>query len=415
MKIGKYSYLVLGLATLLGLFAVATQNFGFCTDASILTMELSQKEGANAKPTFTLQTSLPTVPEKLWIYSMSVPTVSIESTKKLAESRLKVAPTKLAEISTPTLAKINTPSGISSSRLKTQAAPESKLEATPVARLDTTKLQTLDQVVDLGTTISLATAESYVSVDKTSAAETVILNVPSLAASRKAALPSEDVLKQKADAYAAANNLLPEGYQYSGMSYLTRQEIGQGGVQGPVEQITGIAKYSRTIDGLVVEGPGSTICVMLGEGGQPLGYTKVSRNIGAKIAESSVKAPGLLKTMATEEKTFELLTPEEAFQMLQERGMTTEIADVNTATVDKMYLAYYEAEPDKKQVETEPVYVFEGTATGPGGSVQYKEFMYALRIKNAKAPFEMSSPAKAKERKADEPMTAGTKDPELLR
>jgi hypothetical protein len=345
---------------------------------------------------------------------MNVPMVSIESTKTLAVSRLKVAPTKLAEISAPTIAKINAPSGISSARLVNQAAPEAKLEA-PVARLDTAKLQPLDQVVDLGDAFSLATAESYVSVDKTSAAETVILNVPSLAASRKAALPSEDVLKQKANAYAAENNLLPEGYQYSGMSYLTRQEIGQGGVQGPVEQITGIAKYSRTIDGLAVEGPGSTICVLLGEGGQPLGYTKVSRNIGAKIAVSSVKAPGLLKTMAAEEKTFDLLSPEEAFQMLQERGMTTEIADVNTATVDKMYLAYYEAEPDKKQEETEPVYVFEGTATGPGGSVQYKEFMYALRMKNAKAPFEMPSPTKAKERKADEPMTAGTKDPELLR
>jgi len=415
MKISKYYYLVLGLATLLGVFAVATQNFGFCNDASILTMDLPQKEGANAKPTFTLQTSLPTVPDKLGIYAMSVPAVSIESTKILAQSRLKVAPTKMAEISTPTIEKINAPSGISSRKLLTQAAPEAKLQATPVARLDTTKLQALDQVVDLGTVFSLATADSYVSVDKASAAETVILNVAGLTATRKVALPSEDVLKQKADAYAAENNLLPEGYQYSGMSYITRQQIGSGGAQGPVEQITGIAKYSRTIDGMVVEGPGSTICVLLGEGGQPLGYTKVSRNIGTEIAVSSVKAPGVLRTMAAEEKTFELLSPEEAFQMLQERGMTTEIAEVSTATVDKMYLAYYEAEPDKKQVETEPVYVFEGTATGPGGSVQYKEFMYALKIKNAKAPFEMTSPAKAKERKADESMTAGAKDPELLR
>lgn len=277
------------------------------------------------------------------------------------------------------------------------------------------QVQPLDQVVDVGTAFSLATAESYVSVDKKSAAQTVILNVPSLTASRKAALPSANILKQKADAYAVENNLLPEGYQFSGMTYLTRQEIGEGGLKGPEERITGIAKYSRTIEGLPVEGPGSTICVMLGENGEPLGYTKVSRNIGAKIAESSLKAPGLLKTMAAEDKTYELLSPEEAFNMLQDRGMTTEIADVNTATVDKMYLAYYEAEPDKKQDETEPVYVFEGTATGPGGSVQYKEYMYALKLKNGKAPFEMPSPTKAKERKADEPMTAGTKDPELLR
>jgi len=412
MRISKYIYLFIGLAALLGISAVATLNSGFCNDASILTMELAEKEGNNAKPTFTLQTSLPTVPDKLWIYSMSVPTVSIESTKKLADTRLKAVPIKWADASA---VKINPVSGVSPAKLRTQAAQAARPEASTAARLSTAKLQPLDQVVDLGTTYSLATAESYVSVDKASASETVILNVQSLAAPRKVALPSEDVMKRNADAYVAENNILPDGYQYSGMSYITRQQVGKSGAQGPVEKITGIAKYSRTIDGLVVEGPGSTVCVMLGEGGQPLGYTKVSRNIGTKIAASAINAPGLLKTMAAEEKTFELLSPEEAFKMLQERGMTTEIADVSTATVDKMYLAYYESEPDKKQVETEPVYVFEGTATGPAGSVQYKEFMYALRIKNAKAPFEMPSPAKARERTANEPMTAGVKDPELMK
>jgi len=399
----------MGLAILLGVFAVVTQNSGFFTDTSILTMELPAKEGFGTTPTFSLQTSLPTVPDKLGIYSMSVPTVNIEAAKKLAETKLKIAPTKLADVSVPT--------GIAAKRLVTQQAPTARVLETPIAKLDTakldtSKLQALDQVVDMGSILSFSTAESYVSLDKKSAAETVILNVPGLTASRKAALPSANVLKQKADAFAAENNLLPDGYQYSGMSYITRQQVGESGVQGPEERITGIAKYTRTIDGLAVEGPGSTICVMLGEGGDALGYTKVSRNIGAKIADSSLTAPGMLKTMAANEKTYELLSPEDAFKRLQERGMTTEIADVQTATIDKMYLAYYEAEPDKEQDETEPVYVFEGTATGPEGSVEYKEYMYALKIRDAKAPFEMPSPTKAAERKAGEMGIEGQKDPE---
>jgi hypothetical protein len=407
MKISRYAYLVLGLAALLGVFAAINQNSGFCTDTSILTMELPVKEGFGTMPTFTLQASLPTVPDKLGIYSMSIPGVTAESTQNLATSRWKLSREALANIQVPSTA---------TARLKIQAAPMTTMPGaarTTAASLDTAKLQALNQVVDVGTAFSLATADSYVSVDKKSAAETVMLNVPSLTADRKAPLPPQSVLKQKADAYATENNLLPPGYKYAGTSYITKHTLNAEGKVEKVEQITAITKYTRDIDGLPVEGAGSTICVIEGEDGNPLGYTKVSRNIGAKIADSSITAPGVLKTMAANEKTYELMSPEDALKKLQERGMTTEIADVETATVDKMYLAYYEAEPDKQQDETEPVYVFEGTATGPGGSVEYKEYMYALKIKNAEAPFQMASPTKAAERTAGEKGTEGEKDPEV--
>jgi len=405
MKISRYAYLVLGFAALLGVFAAINQNSGFCTDTSILTMELPVKEGFGTNPTFALQASLPTVPDKLAIYSMSAPGVTAESAKNLATARLKISRDAISKIQVPSTAL---------GRLKVQAAPMTMTGAakTTAAGLDTAKLQALDQVVDVGTAFSLATADSYVSVNKKSAAETVMLNVPSLTADRKAPLPSESVLKQKADAYAAENDLLPPGYKYAGTSYITKHTLNAEGQVEKVEKVTAIAKYTRDIDGLPVEGAGSTICVIEGDEGNPLGYTKVSRNIGAKIADSSVTAPGRLRTMAASEKTYELMSPEDAYKKLQERGMTSEIADVETATVDKMYLAYYEAEPDKQQDETEPVYVFEGTATGPSGSTEYKEYMYALKIKNAEAPFQMPSPTKATERKAGEKGVEGQKDPE---
>jgi hypothetical protein len=370
MKTSKYVYLVLGFAAFLGVIAVANQIDGFCTDTSILTMEIPHMEGYKSHPNFTLQTSFPTVPDELGIYSMTIPLMSVESTKKLAELKLKAAHTKKA---------VN--------------------------------------VKDEGTAYSVATAETYVSVDKASAAETVLLDVPNLTAPRKAGLPSQEIIKQKAGAYVQEYNLLPEGYQYSGLSYITIEELGEQGPVGTSKDITSIIKYSRKIQGLDVEGPGSSINVMQGEGGAPLGYIKVSRTIGSKIAKSSAKAPGLLKTMAATEKTFELLTPEEAFEKLQERGLTSEIANVDTATVDNMYLAYWESETGKKQVETEPIYVFKGTATGPGGSAQYTEFMYALKEKMAKSPSQVNEKqaAKGKDRKANEPPLAkGEKDSELM-
>ena len=364
MRIKRYGYFVLGFAFLFGIITVFSQSNGFSTDTSILTMELSIKEGYKANPNFTLNASYPTVPDQLGIYIMKTPNVSTESAKKLAESILR------------------------------------------------------PNVVEDGSTYSLAAPESYVSVDKESGAETVILDVPGLSGpveSRKAGMPSEDKIKQNADAFAAENNLLPEGYEYSGISYLTRQEIREGGELGAVEPITASVKYGRTLQGLNIVGPGSSICVLLRLDGTPLGYIKISREIGAETARSSVRAPGQQETMADEEPTYELMTPEEAFQKLQERGLTSEIANVETATVDNMYLAYYESEPGKKQVETEPIYVFEGIATGPGGSVPYTEFMYALKERNARSPSQIEPVGAGMERGIDESQAPkGEKDPELM-
>jgi hypothetical protein len=66
--INKCVYLIFGIAALVGAYAYFTQavDSGFCTDTSILTMELPGKEdGYLAKPTFSLETQLPTIPETI--------------------------------------------------------------------------------------------------------------------------------------------------------------------------------------------------------------------------------------------------------------------------------------------------------------------------------------------------------------
>jgi hypothetical protein len=318
-------------------------------------------------------------------------------------------------------------------RLTVKASPEEISTAGTIADRPLSKIVRasapalmLNTVQDIGSAYTLTTDASYLAVDKVSGAESVLFDKQASLTERKAGLPSEDILKQNADAFVSQTNLLPAGYQFTGMSYLMRQMLGQNGPEGSVEKVLGVAKYSRTIDGIPVEGAGSTIYVMLGDEGKVIGYNKVSRDLGEKIAVSS---QALLKTQAADTKAvrktnnqitaeltpsllsssplakidkgsvgqlvqanpYELLSPEEAFNMLKQRGLTTEISNVDTATVTDMHLAYYEAEGNKQQTDTEPIYVFSGVASGPGGSTEYKEIMSALKVKAGKSPFQMDS------------------------
>lgn len=438
----KYVYLIFGMVALIGAYAYFSQgeDSGFCTDTSILTMELPVKEGGySANPTFTLETQLPTIPDTVGIYKLASPIVTQEYTRSLADIRIdKVLASPLIDIVmrpslqvvTPIIAvsKYNQlgkvgilPSG--SERLAVQAAPE--LAAAPLTQAAKVSGSALMQnsIQDIGSAFTLTTETSYLAVDKVSGAESVMFDKAASLTERKAALPSEDVLKQNADTFVTQANLLPDGYQYSGMSYLMRQMLSQNGPQGGIDKVLGIAKYSRTIDGIPVEGAGSTVYVMLGDEGKVLGYNKVSRNIGDKIAVSSQT---LLKTQAANPLTlnvvdnkmatelqqtlplarvdrfvavdlvqanpYELLSPEEAFTLLQQRGLTTEISNVDTATVTDMHLAYYEAEGNKEQTVTEPIYVFSGVANGPGGATEYREIMSALKAKAGRSPFQVDVP-----------------------
>jgi hypothetical protein len=442
----KYIYLILGMAALIGAYAFLSQaeDSGFCTDASILTMDLPTKEGGyGAMPTFTLETQLPTIPDTIGIYKMVSPVVTQEYTKSLADIRINkilsspisnivMKPSSRELMVTPVVANYQlTKTGnlpIDSEHLAVMAAPDEvpmteAIAAQPLSQITKASASALmlNRVQDFGSAFTLTTDTSYLAVDKVSGAESVMFDRQASLTQRKAALPSEDILRQNADSFVSQANLLPSGYQYSGMSYLMRQLLSQSGPQGNVEKVLGLAKYSRTIDGIPVEGAGSTICVMLGDEGKVLGYNKISRDLGEKIAVSSqaqlktqaidtqvskaVDTPIAAKlvpstltridkisaTQVAQVNAYELLPPEEAFKLLQQRGLTTEISNVDTATVTDMHLAYYEAEGNKEQTVTEPIYVFSGMASGPGGATEYREIMSALKVKAGKSPFQFDS------------------------
>jgi|GEM_PF-3407353 len=361
MKIKKI-YLLLCMAILAvtcAISAVASLESGFCTDVSLLTMQLPEKEGLNARPSFELQAQIPKLPDSIGIYSMTSPTVNQDYVLRLAGSRLK---------------------GGEQSR-----------------------------AVDQGDILAVQTATDYLSVEKASAAETLIFNYPSVFSDLKGDLPQEDALKRNADAYLSSGGILPQGYQYKGTAYLTRQQVGKSGLEGVPMAMMGVASYSRTAEGLPVEGAGSSVQVLLGDGGTVLGHTKVSRNLGERIGTATTSP----QTSATGLRTFELLTPEDALKLLQQRGLSTEIADIDRAVITQFYLAYYEAEGSVKQDTMEPIYVFKGTASGKGGTTEFTEYMYALKAKAGSAPFEKQVRAPAVSRAAGEVSAAkGTKDAE---
>jgi hypothetical protein len=354
MKLNNYTYVLVGLMVAISAFTLTfNPGSGFCTDDSILTMTLPQKEGIETKPNIILEAELPDVPETLGIYALKSPDVTNTYLQSLAEAF-----------------------GIKG------------------------------QFQDQGANYVLSTEREYMSVEKASGAETLVLNYKNVYGDLEKPLPSEDALKQSASAYANRNDLLAKEYQYSGMSYLTRQLIGESGPQGRAEKMMGIAKYSRTLEGLQVVGAGSTITVLLGDGGQAQGYTKVSRNIGEKIAVASMEPEKA-------DRTYQLLAPEEAFKLLQEKGLTIEIADVDEVVITDLKFAYYETVGDERQEVMEPVYVFSGYAAGPDGRVAIQEFMYALKVKAGKVTFEKTDRSKAIDRSDVQEPKKGTKDEEL--
>jgi hypothetical protein len=353
MKISGYTYLLVGLSLLIvacGL--IPNQEPGFCTDSSILTMTLPEKEGFDTTPEFVLEARLPDVPETLGIYAVETPDVTRAYAADVAKS-------KGAE----------------------------------------------GDVQDQGSTFVVLNEEQYVSVEKASGAETFLLDYTNAFVDPERALPNADVLRRNADAYASQNSLLPDGYRYAGMSFLTRQQLSERGPTGQAQNVMGIAKYSRTLEDLPVEGAGSTVTVLLGDGGQVQGYTKVSRNIGERMAVAST-------TPGRADRTYELLVPSDAFNLLREKGLTTEIADVDKAVVTDVHLAYYETSGDERQDMTEPIYVFRGYATGPDGQVEFQEYMYALKTKAGSTPFQQPDRSKAVDRSSVQEPGRGTKDAE---
>ena len=353
MKISGYTYLLVGLSLVIGACGlIPNQDPGFCTDSSILTMTLPEKEGFDTTPDFVLEAKLPDVPDTLGIYALKSPDV----TRAYA---VEVAGAKGAK----------------------------------------------GEVQDQGSNYVILNEEQYVSVEKASGAETLFLDYKNAFGDPEKGLPNADVMKRNADAYSSQNRLLPDGYRYAGMSFLTRQQLSEKGPTGRAENVMGIAKYSRTLEGLPVEGAGSTVTVLLGDGGQVQGYTKVSRDIGERMAVAST-------TPGKADRTYELLVPDEAFSLLQEKGLTTEIANVDKAVVTDVHLAYYETSGDERQDVTEPIYVFSGYATGPDGQFGFQEYMYALKTKAGSTPFQKPDRSKAVDRSSVQELGKGTKDEE---
>lgn len=85
-------------------------------------------------------------------------------------------------------------------------------------------------------------------------------------------------------------------------------------------------------------------------------------------------------------KEYSIITPEEAFEEFKRKGVDVRLRNVSTATINKVYLAYYSKCAGEEQTYLKPVYVFEGKAKGERGG--YNETMHFVQHIAALQSFE---------------------------
>jgi len=116
--------------------------------------------------------------------------------------------------------------------------------------------------------------------------------------------------------------------------------------------------FTREVNGLPVVGAGSKIDVEVGGGGDVISVYKVWREY-------------------VPYKEFSIITPEEAFEKLKKVGIFTGIKDVETASIDKVYLGYYTKSASEEQTYLQPVYVFVGEAKGDNETRKFVQYIPA--------------------------------------
>lgn len=114
--------------------------------------------------------------------------------------------------------------------------------------------------------------------------------------------------------------------------------------------------FCYEINGVPVIGPGSKLKVYIGNNGDVIGFFKANRNYEPW-------------------KSFKILTPTKALEILKERGIHSVKGPIKEAKVKDIYLAYYARPVIEEQAYLQPVYVFDiETDTGD----RIKEYIPAI-------------------------------------
>lgn len=170
-------------------------------------------------------------------------------------------------------------------------------------------------------------------------------------------LPSDDEAIDIARKFLIDKGLMPDDAVLRGVDHPGVVAINKTGDVIGVGFEDVKVSFAREVNGLPVVGAGSKIHVEVGGGGEVIRVYKVWREY-------------------VPYKKFSIITPDEAFEKLKKVGIFG-IKDVETASIDKVYLGYYTKSASDEQTDLQPVYVFEGEAKRDNETRKFVQYIPA--------------------------------------
>jgi hypothetical protein len=180
------------------------------------------------------------------------------------------------------------------------------------------------------------------------------------------ALPSGGQGGSTADQFTRQNALLPpEAFRSSVEVVSLQRQTGPNAAVGnvPIEMQV---NYGFKLHGKPVEGPGAKAMVILGAGGEVIGFNKAWREV-------------------VEDREVTTRTSAQAVAELRRKGgwnMVRQGGGVRTVRVTKARAGFWAEDIGRGQVEIEPAYIFEGTfERGDGVQVEFLQKVSAVADK----------------------------------
>ncbi len=170
-------------------------------------------------------------------------------------------------------------------------------------------------------------------------------------------LPSDEEAIEIAKEFLNEKGLMPENAKFSGISYRpVLMHTKEGEITKTFKHIT--VRFGREINGLPVVFGGSRIAVQVGGYGDVVQLFLVWREYEPY-------------------REYPIITSEEAFEAFKRENLNICMRNVSTATINKMYLAYYSEVPGDKQTHFQPVYAFEGVAERDNETEEFWQYVVA--------------------------------------
>lgn len=180
-------------------------------------------------------------------------------------------------------------------------------------------------------------------------------------------LPNAGQAGAQAARFVQDNNLLPQEAQRGTTEVVSLQKQTQAGGRSTAEAQEVHVNYRFRLGGKEVEGPGAKATLIIGEGGEVIGFAKAWREV----------EQGREVTTRSGNDAVAQLRRKGAWNMLRQPG-----GQVKNVRITRARAAFWAEDLGRAQAEIEPCYIFEGTIQrGDGVDIPFMQKVSALADK----------------------------------